>query len=111
MNYSTSPRGAGHQTVRFVGGPYHGRTLAVSDRCASFEAAVLRNKPADFWSDGTLKQIRADKAVRFETVTYHKVWLERNEPSLMVRELVMLHSVISPYGSEAIQRWQELRQP
>ena len=96
---STSP-----QPIRFVGGPYHGRTHAVSGSFS--ELAVLNNRPIGFWDDGTQKDATP---LMIEKAGYYRVWLGRTTPTLRVEECVMLWERIRPGSDESIQRWQELR--
>lgn len=94
------------QTIRFVGGPYHGRTLGVSEGNPYVSVATLRDRVASF-VDGTLPSPFAPLPVDY--VRYYREWLERKTATLYVREQVMLLEGVSPHSSEAQQRWQELR--
>lgn len=95
----------GAQFIRFVGGPYHGRTLAAGGN--RVRAAVLKQKMNFYASDMTM----ADPFIPLpvDEVGYERVWLERQGPTFHVREQVMLLDSINPYSTEAQQRWQELR--
>jgi hypothetical protein len=93
------------QTIRFVGGPYHGRTLAVDGNVV--ELATLNNRPVDFFcEDGTQKNAAP---VDVQRTRYYRSWLARSQSTLYVREQVMVWENLRPGSDESIQRWQELR--
>jgi hypothetical protein len=90
--------------IRFVGGSYHGRCMAVPYGQHRMTLAVLRGKPTDYFEDKSVFE-KCD----FESEHYYKTDLTRQTAHLMVRETVMLFEKISPRSDDAVQRWQELR--
>jgi len=94
------------QTIRFVGGPYHGRTLAVEDNSAfvNMQATIPASVRAALEDADPFALIPVTVTVR-----YYREWLHRQTTTLDVREQVMLLERLSPFSTEAIQRWQELR--
>jgi hypothetical protein len=92
------------QPIRFVGGPYHGRTMTVGGDVV--ELAVLNNRPVSFYDDGTLKNAQP---VSIEKTYYRLTWLGRTTPTLRVEEQVMLWDRIPSGSMDAVERWKELR--
>lgn len=94
------------QTIRFVGGPYHGRTQVVKEEDQCIAMAVLNNRP-DTYFDGTLRN--GDKPLNIVEARYYRTWLSRSTPMLRVDEQVMVYEPLLGQHRETSERWQELR--
>lgn len=93
-----------NQTIRFVGGPYHGRVLAMSEATVFVQMPVMKGRAP--FADGTFPDPFGPIT---ETVRYYREWLGRSTPTLQVREQVMLFEALRPSCADAVARWQELR--